>query len=75
MSRAQPIAPRVAPPTGAPAVRIDRIVVRGTGDAATGERLKRELPAVLNRVLTGLGAADERAVRRQVERAVREASR
>jgi hypothetical protein len=58
-----------------PAVRIDRLVVRGGGDATKAERLRQRLPAALSRAFADATAADERAIRRRIERAVREAWR
>jgi hypothetical protein len=59
--------------------RIERIVVRAHGDAATGARLAEllpaRLPARLESLLSEHLVTDERALRAVVERAVREAAR
>jgi hypothetical protein len=62
-------------PASAPAVRIGRIVVSGTGDAATGTRIEQRLPGALQRALAGAETSDPRTIRRLVESAVREAAR
>ena len=69
--------PRTAAPPAAPAapVRIDRLVVRGSGDGAAGERLAQRLPAALTAAVAAAGPVRERELRVLIARTVREAAR
>lgn len=70
--------PRAAVPAPAAPVapvHVDRVVVRGTGDGRTAERLAQRLPAALAAAVAAADPAGERELRALIARAVREAAR
>ena len=62
--------------TSLAAIQVDRVVVRGTGDAAAARRVADRLPAELAGALAANGGPrDEAALRRLIARAAAEARR